>query len=54
MIPFSTLRKRMTVAYRLKDDPNEGRLETVRVVVKGAPEELIPLCTQALDDFNDP
>ena len=40
MIPFSTERKRMTVAYGL---PGEDQM--VRVVVKGAPEYLVPLCT---------
>jgi magnesium-transporting ATPase (P-type) len=42
MIPFSTDRKRMTVAYGL---PEEEQGEMVRVVVKGAPEYLVPLCT---------
>lgn len=33
----------MTVAYRLKDYP-----DIVRLVVKGAPEEIIPMCTSKL------
>jgi len=37
----------MTVAYRLKDSP-----DVVRVVVKGAPENLIPMCSAQLDQFN--
>ena len=49
MIPFSTERKRMTVAYGL---PGEDQM--VRVVVKGAPEYLVPLCTQELDSSNEP
>jgi len=48
MIPFSSDRKRMTVAYKLPGEEN-----TVRVVVKGAPELLIPLCTRELDSSND-
>jgi len=38
----------MTVAYRLPGDEN-----VVRVVVKGAPEYLIPLCARELDSSND-
>ena len=49
MIPFSSERKRMTVAYRLP-----GEDGTVRVVVKGAPEYIIPVCTKELDSSNDP
>jgi len=37
LIPFSPYRKRMTVAY-------QGQDGVVRVVVKGAPEHLIPMC----------
>ena len=48
MIPFSSDRKRMTVAYELPG--GEG---IVRVVVKGAPEYIIPLCTKELDSSND-
>ena len=49
MIPFSSERKKMTVAYRLP-----GGDGTVRVVVKGAPEYIIPACTKELDSSNDP
>jgi len=45
-IPFSADRKRMTVAYTLKDSPDH-----VRLVVKGAPEEIVPLCATKLDSF---
>lgn len=38
-IPFSSARKRMTVAYYNRDT------NTVRLIVKGAPEYLVPLCT---------
>lgn len=44
-IPFSSERKRMTTAYRLNDRP-----DTVRIVVKGAPEYVIPMCTTKLND----
>ena len=37
----------MTVAYTLKDYP-----DIVRLVVKGAPETIIPLCTSKLDSLN--
>lgn len=36
----------MVVAYEISE-------ETVRVVVKGAPEYVIPMCTRTLDDIND-
>lgn len=39
MIPFSPFRKRMLVAYRPDDS------DTIRVVIKGAPEFVMPLCT---------
>jgi magnesium-transporting ATPase (P-type) len=48
-IPFSSERKRMTVAFRLRENPN-----VVRVVVKGAPESIIPMCSTKLDSFNQP
>lgn len=41
-IPFSPIRKRMTVAY-------QGQDGQVRVVVKGAPEYVVPMCVQQLD-----
>mmetsp|Transcript_13741 Transcript_13741/g.9718 ORF Transcript_13741/g.9718 Transcript_13741/m.9718 type:complete len:335 (+) Transcript_13741:790-1794(+) len=41
-IPFSPIRKRMVVAYKNQDD-------IVRVVVKGAPEYVAPMCNQQLD-----
>ena len=47
MIPFDSDRKRMTVAYQL---PGE---ETVRLVMKGAPEYIIPLCSHELDSSNE-
>ena len=37
----------MTVAYTLKDYP-----DIVRLVVKGAPETIIPMCTSKLDSLN--
>ena len=37
----------MTVAYTLKDYP-----DIVRLVVKGAPETIVPLCTSKLDSLN--
>jgi len=47
LIPFSSDRKRMTVAYRLPDS------KVVRLVVKGAPEEVLPRCDKQLDlDLN--
>ena len=49
MIPFSTERKRMTVAYEL---PGEDKI--VRVIVKGAPEYLVPLCTKEIDSSMEP
>jgi magnesium-transporting ATPase (P-type) len=49
MIPFSSERKRMTVAYQLP-----GEDGTVRVVVKGAPEYIVKLCTKELDQNDDP
>ena len=49
MIPFSSERKKMTVAYRLP-----GGDGIVRVIVKGAPENIIPACTKELDSTNDP
>jgi len=45
-IPFSSDRKRMTVAYTLKEDP-----ETVRLVVKGAPEFITKMCSSYMNDF---
>lgn len=42
LIPFSSVRKRMTVAYMHTQD-------TVRVVSKGAPEEIIRLCKKQLN-----
>lgn len=39
-IPFNSYRKRMTTVIR----PHKG-CEYVRVVVKGAPEYVLPLCT---------
>lgn len=44
-IPFSSERKRMTTAYRLNDRP-----DTVRIIVKGAPEYVVPMCTTKLND----
>jgi magnesium-transporting ATPase (P-type) len=46
-IPFSSTRKRRTVAYKL---PNEN---TVRVVVKGAPEYIVNQCENQLDSNLD-
>ena len=47
-IPFSSTSKRMTVAYKLPDQ------EIVRIIVKGAPEYIVPLCTLELDSSNYP
>lgn len=46
-IPFCPIRKRMTVAYLLP----EGN--KVRVVCKGAPEYLVPMCTRSLNHFGE-
>lgn len=48
LIPFSSDRKRMTVAYYSKEQ------QYVTIVVKGAPEYVIPMCTQQLDHSFDP
>ena len=48
-IPFSSDRKRMTVAYSLKDQPDR-----VRIVIKGAPEYIVPLCNSKLNEFAAP
>jgi len=45
-IPFSSDRKRMTCAYALKDNK-----DIVRLVVKGAPELIVPMCGTKLDSF---
>jgi magnesium-transporting ATPase (P-type) len=45
-VPFSSSRRRMTVAYKIDD-------ETVRVVVKGAPEEIIPRCITEKNSSNE-
>jgi magnesium-transporting ATPase (P-type) len=42
VIPFCSTRKKMVVAYKISE-------ETVRVVVKGAPEEIMLICTQQLN-----
>ena len=47
-IPFSSDRKRMTVAYTLKGENSH----IVRLVVKGAPEFIVPMCTSKLNDGN--
>lgn len=47
MIPFSPYRRRSVVAYRTDE-------QTVRVVVKGAPEDVVPMCTYKLDGDCDP
>jgi magnesium-transporting ATPase (P-type) len=44
-IPFSSDRKCMTVAYAL----NKGDL--TRLIVKGAPEVVVPMCTSQLDSY---
>ena len=49
LIPFSSERKIMTCAYQLPGDDG-----IIRVVIKGAPENIIPLCTKELDSSNDP
>ena len=47
-IPFSSVRKRMTVAFFQKE------ANVVRLIVKGAPEYIIPLCTKQLSDIGIP
>jgi magnesium-transporting ATPase (P-type) len=47
-VPFSSERKRMTVAYQMTVDDKK----IVRVVVKGAPESLIKLCVATKDTSN--
>lgn len=47
-IPFSADRKCMTVAYRLKEDPN-----IVRLVMKGAPEVVVRRCSGRMDNNMD-
>ena len=47
-IPFSSVRKIMTVAYKSRDNP-----DVVKIVVKGAPEYIIPKCTKELDSNNE-
>ena len=42
VIPFSSTRKKMVVAYKTSE-------ETVRVIVKGAPEEIMLICTKQLN-----
>lgn len=46
-IPFSSDRKRLTVAYRIPES------NIVRVVIKGAPEEIVRSCTRERDSSND-
>lgn len=48
MIPFSSMRKMMTVAYKSNDNP-----DVVKIVVKGAPEYIISKCTKELDSNNE-
>lgn len=48
-IPFSPQRKIMTVAYQ-----THGPNSPVEVIVKGAPEVIIPLCTAQMDSNNNP
>lgn len=43
-LPFNPIRKRQTTVIR----PFKG-CDYVRVVVKGAPEKVLPMCTQMLD-----
>ena len=48
-IPFSSDRKRMTVAYTLKDNAYN-----VRLVIKGAPENIVPLCSTKMNSSGQP
>lgn len=49
-IPFSSDRKRMTVVYRLPtNELGDPSRPDVRIVVKGAPEVVVPLCHRQLD-----
>jgi len=45
-IPFSSIRKRQTAAYKLSDD-------TVRVYVKGAPEIVMNTITQQVNAYGE-
>jgi len=48
-IPFSSERRVMTVAYiNLEEDAG-----TVKVVMKGAPEEIVSRCTGSFDSFGN-
>jgi len=47
-IPFDPARRRMTVAYTI-----DGYPDTVRLVVKGASDIILPLCTHVLDEENN-
>lgn len=47
--PFASDRRRMTVAYQITEDGTTK----VRVVVKGAPEDLIPLCNSQKTSSNE-
>lgn len=52
-VPFSSGRMCMTVAYKLTEEDGE---EKVRVIVKGAPEVVVKMCSRAKnmdnEDFN--
>ena len=43
-IPFSSIRKRKTVAYELPTDITRTDSPVVRIVVKGAPESILTQC----------
>jgi magnesium-transporting ATPase (P-type) len=42
-IPFGPIRKRQVVAYKANPDSN-----SITVVVKGAPEYILPMCTKQI------
>lgn len=48
-LPFNTYRKRQTTVIR----PYKG-CDIVRVVVKGAPEVVMPFCTKMIDSQGNP
>jgi magnesium-transporting ATPase (P-type) len=47
-IAFSSIRKRQVVAIR----PSASS-DIVRIVVKGAPEYVMPMCTRHMDEYGN-
>lgn len=48
-MPFCPTKKIMTVAYRIKENAESEAV--VRVIMKGAPEEVLKYCVHKLDDL---